>query len=696
MSHQIETRVIEEIKKTLLNFGNKYIDEGQLKKFKIADDLNNFDENLMNALLSNEFIKKVYTTQIAGHSIFKVNQFIEMLQYKEFWTNSYTRYLNDIGLTHAGKSIVDIEDVVLDFPYKDTVLKAGMTKEDVKTHNEIFLNETLAKAEIDVLLEPKILKSIKKYSFDKIEETFDFEKRSNYFIKGNNLIALHSLKERFKGEIKLIYIDVPYYFKDKTDMSTFSYNSDFKLSTWLVFMKNRLEVAKKLLTEDGSIFVQSNDDSQAHLKVLMDEIFGPENYVNTVAVNMKNIAGASGGGEDKRLKKNVEFIHIYAKNFSFLKPFTPIYGEQEIYEHVEQKREENVSWKYNSVLLEPGDKEFVGETVDGEGNSIRIYRRLNSKSVSIKRLAQIEGITEKEVYYKFMDKIYRTTMPQSSIRPRVMDKWNELNLEENPDLVSIEYVPRSGRNKGKVYEQFYSGNKFNLFAWLSDVVIEREEGYFKTNKLGTYWDYASETKNLSKEGKVSLANGKKPEKLLKDIIESATEENDYVLDFFFGSGTTGAVALKLNRKFIGLEQIDYKENSALIRLQNVIKGNDGGITERLGWQGGGNFIYAELMEKNQGYIKDVLKATTGGDLKEIYQRMLDNSDLDFRVDLEKIDWSLPLEEQKNTMVSILDKNQLYYNFYEIDDSSVSELISESDFNFNKHFYGEGNYSEDKE
>lgn len=150
--------------------------------------------------------------------------------------------------------------------------------------------------------------------------SFDKEK-DNLIIKGNNLLALHTLREKYTGQIKLIYIDPPY----NTGSDSFLYNDRFNHSAWLTFMKNRLEIARELLTDDGYIFIQTDDSEQAYLKVLMDSIFGRNQYVNTISVLFKNIAGASGGGQDKRLKKNIEYVTIYSKTGSYhghLIPFT--------------------------------------------------------------------------------------------------------------------------------------------------------------------------------------------------------------------------------------------------------------------------------------------------------------------------------------------------------------------------------------
>lgn len=409
----------------------------------------------------------------------------------------------------------------------------------------------------------------------------------NFLLEGDNLHSLYLLEKTHKGKIDLIYIDPPYNTKNKD----FVYNDkligeddSYRHSKWLSFMGERLEIARKLLTEEGAIFIQIDDNEVAQLKLLCDEIFGEENFLNIISVNMKNIAGASGGGEDKRFKKNCEYIVIYAKNYDLLPTFNGAYDYEEISQLVERYKQENISWKYTSVFLDEGKKEYLDSTVDGDGNEIKIFKHTNYILKSISSVAKDNNITEKDVYYKYANRIIRTTMPQSSIRPRVMKKLNEKGYKN--DLISIEYVPKTGKNKGCIYTQYYKGDKYNLFAWLSDVLEEKDGEYFKKNLQGTYWDFTAGTKNLTKEGNVVFPNGKKPIDLLKRIINLYPKNDITVLDYFAGSGTTGHAVISQNaedegkRNFILCtnnennicEEITYK------RLCNVIKGyvNDNG------------------------------------------------------------------------------------------------------------------------
>lgn len=410
----------------------------------------------------------------------------------------------------------------------------------------------------------------------------------NLYIEGDNLEVLKLLRKNYYNSIKMIYIDPPY----NTDKD-FIYNDSFKMSqeesnkiegyigfdneklekvsqssnryhaNWLNMMYPRLKTARDLLTDDGVIFIQIDDNEVDNLKKICDEILGENNFVNILSIKMKNIAGASGGGEDKKFKKNIEYILVYAKNYFELKQFKNSYEYTEIGELVNQYRENNVSWKYTTVLYERGDKKYIASTEDSDGNEIKIYSRKNVIIKSISQIMKDENISEREAYTKYSKQIFQTAMPQSSIRPRVMKKIDEIGKED--EIYSIEYVPKSGKNKGILYEQFYKGDNFRLFAWLKDVSEEINGVLYKKDLIGTFLDYVGETKNLSKEGEISFPNGKKPIKLLKKLLEMQTNSGDIILDFFSGSASTAHAVMQLNaedggnRKFImvQLDELTY-------------------------------------------------------------------------------------------------------------------------------------------
>ena len=411
----------------------------------------------------------------------------------------------------------------------------------------------------DEKLEPRIL-------IEDITKSYGDSDTENMLIHGNNLLALKALEIKFSGIIKCIYIDPPY----NTGAAFEFYDDNLEHSIWLSIMKRRLELLRGLLSEDGTIWIQIDDEEQAYLKILCDEIFGRSNFVNMISVNMKNVAGASGGGEDKRLKKNCEYILVYAKNYDLLPLFNGPYKYTEMSELIQHYIDEGKSWKYTSVLVSAGEKQYIGSTVDGD------------------------GITPKEAYKKYGINVFRTTNAQTSIRTRIMDFRKENNIED--EYLSIEYIPRTGKNRGTVYEQFYKGDVCNLFVWLRDTSEIIDGELYKKDLQGTYWDMNAWMKNLTKEGNVTFPNGKKPEKLIKQIIEMCTSEGDYVLDSFLGSGTTAATAHKLGRRWIGIEMGNQAFSHCKLRLDNVIDGEQGGISKEVDWQGGGGYKFYELAE----------------------------------------------------------------------------------------------------
>ena len=458
--------------------------------------------------------------------------------------------------------------------------------------------------DIQPKLEPRIL-------IEDPDKSYGDRNTENMLIFGDNLLALKALEQEFTGRIKCIFIDPPY----NTGNAFEHYDDGLEHSIWISLIRDRLLILKNMLTQNGVIFVQIDDTEQAYLKVLMDEVFGRTNFVNTISVNMKNVAGASGGGEDKKLKKNIEYIHVYSRNYEQLTPFKGIYDYIPMSDVVEQYRQEGKSWKYTSILFYDGKKEYIGSTVDGDGNEIKIYLRKNPIYKSVNQVIREEGLAEKDVYNKYSSKIFEAKDAQSSIRTRIIEAKKELSMSE--DLISIEYVPKTGRNKGVLYEQFYKGENCRLFAWLNDIGETIDGILYKKNKLGTYWDATSSINNLTKEGGVQFPNGKKPESLINKIIQMCTEPGDIVLDSFAGSGTTGAVAHKMGRRWLMVELGESCHTHIIPRLQKVCDGTDqGGITKTVNWQGGGGFKYyymaPSLLKKdryNQWVINEEYNAT---------------------------------------------------------------------------------------
>ncbi len=207
----------------------------------------------------------------------------------------------------------------------------------------------------------------------------------------------------------------------------------------------------------------------------------------------------------------------------------------------------------------------------------------------ISEVAEREGLSEEACYVKYFEKIFRDTNAQSSIRTRVMEA-----VKGQGDFFSIEYIPRSGKNKNREVTLYYKGSNCDLIAWLSDVAIKKGSKLIKLEKAGTYWE-GFPLNNLTKEGGVQFPQGKKPEALVQKVIELATEPDEWVLDSFGGSGTTGSVAHKMGRRWIMVELGEHMHTHIIPRLKKVIDGTDqGGISKAVGWKGGGGFRYYRL------------------------------------------------------------------------------------------------------
>lgn len=399
---------------------------------------------------------------------------------------------------------------------------------------------------------------------------------TNVLIEGDNYHSLSVLNYTHPDSVDLIYIDPPY----NTGHEDFIYNDNyveaddtFRHSKWLSFMNSRLKLARNLLTQKGMIFVSIDDNEMANLRLLLDQVFGEKNFINCITVKTKSSSGASGGGEDKKLKKNIEYLLWYAKNRAEFS-FETLYVSRSLEQVIEDKEGEGKSFEYRSILLDEGDKEEFVVVKDGSGEDIRIFKHTGYKIASIKQVMESEGLSREETYRKYFERVFRTTNAQSSIRTRVMEATKGDN-----GLFTIEYKPKSGRNKGKIATNYYLGNNSDLFAWLSDTAEKTKTKVLKKEKLGTLWDDLS-WNGLATEGGVSFAQGKKPLAFVQRILELSPNKDGIVLDFFAGSGTTGHATLLLNskdggnRRFILCtnDEAGIAQNKTYPRIKNAIEG----------------------------------------------------------------------------------------------------------------------------
>ncbi|PKY90582.1 type III restriction endonuclease subunit M [Falseniella ignava] len=671
----MDTKIMKALYSVLSQFEEKYFISGDLNKSKVIEDIDKYDENLVLALLNDPLVRKHYSKNLGEYTIIETNKLIETFEMDDFWMDSHTKYTKKIGLTSRGRFIDESTEVVLDFPYKDTVLKAGMTKEDVEKDDlkpdEPFYNEVIASEEIDVMLDKKILVNAKRYSNDGVEAASDFDgEEDNLILKGNNLLVLHALREKFAGKVQLIYIDPPY----NTDSGSFQYNDKFSHSTWLTFMKNRLEVAKELLKPNGVLFVQCDDNEQAYLKVLLDDIFGRGSFVATIHCQMSTTQGMKvRSAQLGNVVKNGEYIHVFTPDGHKNIAIHPLYDIREDYDE-----------HYSLYLKDDENIVPLRELYD-----YRYPKDLNNeKPISLKEAFQ-KSAEFAEIVRSHLAEIVRSHLAEIVRSDKVTGEDISDELQEGKYKKVIrgdkEYL-LTINSKGRMQQLLRLSD-----SWGKTDSYKSPEGLRKIR--GDWWeDYYLDMGNVNKEGNVVFSNGKKPERLLKDIISMTTNPGDLVLDFHLGTGTTAAVAHKLSRKYIGIEQMDYIKTLSVPRLQKVIEGEQGGISKDVDWQGGGSFVYAELMEKSQGYIDQIYKADDSEELFKIYHLMLENVDLNFKVDLQALEEILEeessLDERKKLLLKVIDKNQLYYNYSEIDDVNVRDLISDTDYAFNQSFYKE--------
>ncbi len=627
--------------KTILSQNSEYLNQdGSLNIIKLHKLAQQCDTNLIALLVKHQNTRSSFFMQHEGYHVFMRDKFIDYISHKEFLANSYTRYKNKIGLHDGTNYLKKTNDVVLNFPFKDCILEGGQTKDDDK-RGEVYLNEVLAGFEIDRLLDKKVLTNFKRFGsnpplspFEKgeaMELQGDFQRdengviKDNLIIKGNNLIALHSIKHQFRGKVKLIYIDPPY----NTGNDSFNYNDHFNHSTWLVFMKNRLEVAKELLRDDGVIFVQCDDNEQAYLKVLMDEVFGRENFVANFIWNHRK---SSQNDIDVSLSHNYTFT--FSKNRDFFK--------------------------------------------------------LNSLKIDHSKFSNIDNDPRGDWIADPFD--------APNIRPNLTYKIVNPNTGQ-------EFLPPQGRCWRMTEEKFEEALKDNRIvfgkAGKSKPQLKRLkfEAELKGTNPFTIWDgnevgtSTEGTKEIIKlMGRKGVFATPKPERLLERIIKLATQPNDIVLDFHLGSGTTAAVAHKMGRQYIGIEQMDYIEQIAVERLKKVIDGEQGGVSESVEWRGGGEFIYLELKKYNQHFVEQIQQAQTTKELLEIRKVLLEKGFIDYRLNVEAIKANdqefkkLTLEQQKQILFEFLDKNQLYVNYSERKDETHSCTDEEKELS--KKFYEE--------
>lgn len=560
--------------------------DGEFLRNAVYEAAMKMDAQLIHLLLSNPITRERFFTDVDGVKVFDKVGFGWVINNRAFLPDSYTRFKNKIGLVDGhGDFIATSNKVELVFPYKDCVLEGGQTKEDQK-REEIFYNETLAPDEVDRLLYPKVFTNAKRFSESGIEEGItEFNENDNLIIKGNNLLAIASLLRRYEGKIKCIYIDPPF----NTGNDSFNYNDKFTRATWLTFMKDRLLLARRLLSDDGNIFIHIDINQSHYLKVLTDEIFKEENFVEEIIW-----AYGSPSGGRAATPKPVN-IHDYILHYS------KIYSK---------RRQNRVYVPYTEKYINDWFKH-----IDEDGR--RYQRRQRGKDENGEAIWVKQYLDESK------------GVPLSTV-------WS--------DIQQVYADPRA----------YKEGNK-------ADVEVIKE-----------------------------FCGGQKPEALIKRVLEMCTDKGDIILDFFLGSGTTAAVAHKMNRKYIGVEQMDSQISIIETRIRKIINGELAGISKESDWQGGGSFVYCELAKLNQAVVEEIESASDDKTLSDIYDRLIKSGFISYKIKPREIDKSaedyanLSTEDKKRFLMEILDKNQLYVNYCDMEDETFG--VSEKDKLFTQSFY----------
>lgn len=630
----------------LLSKDERLVSEGSLLKNKVIELALAVDSGLIKLLLKNKSIKKHFFTDVDGVLVFDKIAFQKFVSNKEFLPESYTAFKNKIGLVNEnGDYLSESREVVLAWPYKDCVLEGGQTKEDQK-RDEIFWNETLAPDEIDRMLSPKVLTNFKKY--DKKgehaltgKEPIDFTKE-NLIIKGNNLLALHSLYKNFAGKVKLIYIDPPY--NTGGSAATFTYNNNFNHSSWLTFIKNRLDIAKQLLREDGFIAIAIDHVELFYLGSLADEVFGRDNRMGIISV----VHQARGRWMDKNFSASNEFMLVYSKKQGT--SIRNIVIDPEKKEKFILKDEKGLYYLKDYIVVQGGGG---GVTRKDKPNFwYPIYVSNDLKNVSLKKMGGYEEVLPITDSGRELTWI---TIPET-----FLERFNDGEVEIK-------------REKGKIviYRKF------------------REQQIIPTHWFDSRYNATSHG-TLLLEKIIGRKDFSYPKSLyvVLDTLKLMTEDNDIILDFFAGSGTTGHATLELNkedggnRKFILVEQLKEHTDICIERIQKIIK--NGNMAD--------SFIALELSKENEEWAKKIRSVSIGKELIALWKEMQEKAFISYKVNPKQFNEDiaefekLSLEDRKRLLIDTLDKNQLYVNYSEIDDKDND--VSETDKKLNRKFYGD--------
>ena len=419
--------------------------------------------------------------------------------------------------------------------------------------------------ENEIKIEPRILVENKELS-----NTEHDSETENILIHGDNLLALKALESKYAGQVKCIYIDPPFNTGTRinADGEEIGYNDNLEHSIWLSLIRSRLQSLKVLMRDDGVIFVHLDDKEAAYCKVLLDEVFGRKNYINTIVMTTNDPSGFK--STSNKIFSTANYLFVYAKNSEKLN-LKKIYIEKD-YDNA-----------YSKIILNINE---------------------NYKNWKIQNLRDYVCIKNGFDDYKDAKK---------SISKELVDIWVKNYALNNPEqIIRTAAIGGGARKKRNETIEMSKNNRNEVFVHPNEdidnfYIINGEQILFYKDRfklidgksrpsqsLTDVWTDISWT-GIAKEGNVIFKNSKKPEHLISRIINLATEDNDYVLDSFLGSATTVAVAHKMNRRWIGIEMANHAYTHCKVRLDKVIDGSDqGGISKSVNWNGGGGYKFYEL------------------------------------------------------------------------------------------------------
>ena len=616
-----------------------YIIDGKVAKDIIVESALNLDTTLLDLLASDQMMAKQFFKKTKDYLIFDKVKFQKFILNKDFLPDSYTQFQINIGLSTEEDYIKDDDRVVLNWPYKDCVLEGGQDSEDTK-RSEIFWNETLAPDAITRLLKPKVLSGVQKFDEKGVKvKKIDLSENNNLIIKGNNLLALNTLKSRYGSRVDVIYIDPPYYFDENKASDTFSYNSNFKLSTWLTFMKNRLEISRKLLSPKGVIFISTNDEGVYYLKMLCDEVFGNDKYITNFIWKKR-----SGGGNDSEgVAMDHEYILCYGNVAGLRK-------------------------------LEFNDEQL--KKYEFEDSKIATHGPYSLKNLHDSSLQDSKGLHHDIV------------CPDGSILSGKDYQWkcNKETFDERYEDDRIVFQQDKNGKWRVQYKIYLYENKGQLIYDENGKIIQK--GIIPNAMLdgvASNSDGTKDLKTLFPEVK-KVFSYPKPVKLIKHLLKIVDNKNAIVLDFFAGSGTTAHATLDLNKEdggnrlFVLIEQMDYIETLTVERMKRA--------TKHFKFNSG--FVYLELLELNQMFISRIKKANGKAQLIDIWKEMLEKAFLGYRASDSKLLETKTIEKLSETdlkkfLLDAIDNNMLYVPVTEIEDTDYG--VDSVTLEYNKQFFG---------